>query len=67
MLEEENNRIPFHWEKSFIFMQIALICLLLQHGCHEHTIKLLQQSELYFYRSPASKSQVVQFQVASDL
>ena len=40
MLEEENNRILFHWEKSFIFMQIAfnLSFFLLQHGHHEHTV-----------------------------
>ena len=45
MLEEENNRISFHWEKSFIFMQIAFIVLPLQHGCHEHT---LLSNEQYF-------------------
>jgi len=33
-------RILFHWEKSFIFMQIAvnLSFFLLQHGHHEHTL-----------------------------
>ena len=26
MLEEKNNRIPLHWEKRFIFMQIVFFC-----------------------------------------
>ena len=38
MLEEENNKISFHWETCFIFMQIAFIVLLLQHSHHEHTL-----------------------------
>jgi len=38
MLEKKNNRIPFHWEKSFIFMLIVFIVLLVQHGRHEHTL-----------------------------
>jgi len=41
MLEEENNKIPFHWEKSLISMQIAFIVLLLQRGRREHTLFLL--------------------------
>ena len=38
VVEEKNNRIPFHWEKSFIFIHIAFIVLLLQQGRHEHTL-----------------------------
>ena len=49
VLEEENNKTYFHWEKSFIFMQIAFIVLLLQHGRREHT--LFRQG---FFRSPGS-------------
>jgi len=30
--------MPFHWEKSFIFVQIAFTVLLLQHDRHEHTL-----------------------------
>ena len=40
MLEEENNRNHFHWEKVLFFMQIAFIGLLLQHDRHEHTLSL---------------------------
>ena len=38
MLEKKNERIPFYWEKSFIFMLIVFIVLLVQHGRHEHTL-----------------------------
>ena len=61
MLEEKNNRIPFHWEKSFIFMQIVFIVLLLQHGCHEHTLYMnlgvsgLRPNELPAKRGPIVK------------
>jgi len=34
----ENNKVRFHWEKSFIFTQIGFIVLLPQHGRHEHTL-----------------------------
>jgi len=51
MLEEKNNKIPFHWEKSFIFMQIAFTVLLLQHGRHEHILLC----NFRFYRIPDSR------------
>jgi len=38
MLEEKTIEFVSTGKKSFIFMQIDFIVLLLQHGRHEHTL-----------------------------